>query len=124
MSSPPPSHDEDSSQLSELDSKRGSLRHELLQVRSNLTAKTKLKRRSELCKNELNELPRTAVTYKAVGRMFLMTPLASLESELDGLIASSSSEIANAENAEKRINKEIEQVEKAREELDGKQVSK
>ncbi len=116
--------DDDVSQLVELDRQRGSLRHDLLTARSTLSAKTKLKRRSELCKAELTELPRDTVTYKAVGRMFLQSPLSSLESELDSLISSSAAEIANAENAEKRINKEIEQNEKAREELVGKQMNK
>ena len=59
---------EEDRQLFDLDKHRSQTRQQLLQCKGALAMKAKGKRRAELCLQEVQTLPDTTTTYKAVGR--------------------------------------------------------
>jgi prefoldin subunit 1 len=111
---------EDDRQFYELDRHRQQARQRLYQLKSNSQMKQKIKRRSELCKAEIDILPNETKTYKAVGRMFLISPINEIKSELDKLISGAANDLSNYSSQEKQLTAELEQSEKNIQELVGK----
>lgn len=64
---------EEDRQLFDLDKHRSQSRQQLLSCRGQLAMKQKAKRRAELCMAEIQPLPESTHTYKAVGRMSAAT---------------------------------------------------
>ena len=60
---------EEDRQLFDLDKHRSQSRQQLLSCRGAIAMKQKAKRRAELCMAEIEPLPESTQTYKAVGRM-------------------------------------------------------
>ena len=60
---------EEDKQLFDLDKHRSHSRQQLLSCRGQIAMKQKAKRRAELCVAEIQPLPESTHTYKAVGRM-------------------------------------------------------
>jgi chaperonin cofactor prefoldin len=106
--------------LFELDRGRSHSRQQLLQCRGATQAKIKAKRRAQLCLAEVEQLPAECRTYKAVGRMFLRTPLPKIQSDLNTLIEKSDADLVSLQTQEKRLVAELNAAEAAIAEIMGK----
>jgi len=93
-------------------------------VQHTLLTKRKVKRRSELCLAEVQQLPEETVSYKAVGRMFIACPLPSIKQELTSMITKAEEDIAAAEPQEKYLEREIQAIDKDLEKLADEQDEK
>jgi len=75
------------------------------------------KRRNELTINELETIPDTTKTYKAVGKMFLLASKPQIKTEIVNSIKKHDSELQMLANQQKYLENEIGDCEKSIKEL-------
>jgi len=106
--------------LMELDRTRSQSRQQLLQCRGATQVKVKSKRRAQLCLAEVEQLPTECRTYKAVGRMFMRTPLPKIQNDLNALIEKSDADLVSLQTQEQRLLAELNAADAAIQEILGK----
>eukprot|EP00736_Rhodelphis_marinus_P014265 Rmarinus@m.19516 len=97
----PPMTEAQQKELAELHMKNESLQRQLYAVQQQVALADKEKRRAILTKKELRDAPNETRCFKAVGRMFVLTPNGELMKQLTRTVDSSDSQMAKA--AEKKI---------------------
>ena len=112
---------EEDRQLFEMDKHRSQTRQQLLQCRGQLAMKAKARRRAELCLAEVRPLPAETTAFKAVGRMFLQTPLPAICADLLTLIARSEDDVVKLQAQEKHLSADLDTTERAIDEIVGKE---
>jgi len=103
--------EEDRKAVLELQSAVSESRRQLFGVTSNSRTKENFKRKNELTLRELADLPVTTHTYKAVGRMFMATPLPDIRVSLQDNIKKTEVEIANLHSQQNYLEKQLEKQE-------------
>eukprot|EP01116_Phalansterium_solitarium_P008158 TRINITY_DN21558_c0_g1_i1.p1 TRINITY_DN21558_c0_g1~~TRINITY_DN21558_c0_g1_i1.p1 ORF type:complete len:124 (-),score=29.52 TRINITY_DN21558_c0_g1_i1:169-540(-) len=89
----------------------------LQQVGARLNASERERRSSQLTLKELEELPEGVPTYKSVGKMYLISPISSIRSELSEGIMKSETELTNLRNQQKYLANSMNECEKSIKEL-------
>lgn len=84
-----------------------------------MSQKQKALRRAELCLAEVDSLQDATPSYKAIGRMFVQTPMPKIKQQLHELMAQTKVEIQQAQQQEIKVTKQTAQYKQSIDELLG-----
>lgn len=109
--------EEDKNALDELKLQQMDLNRQIFQTQHKIENDKKLLKRSELTGNELADVPETCVTYKAVGRMFLMTSIPEVKQSIKDIIVKSDESIRTLNQKEEYLQRQLLDNKKALQEV-------
>jgi prefoldin subunit 1 len=104
-------------ELVELQEKFTRVARDFNEVNLKLEINHRNKKRSELTLAELTALPPTTPMYKTVGRMFLRTPISSINAEITGYMKQCEENISNLEKKQAYLGKQAESIQANLQEL-------
>ena len=110
-------------ELEEVNDNLQNSRRQKVSVESKLRSTAIFKRKAELTKEELKQMDQKMITYKAVGRMFIKTPIDKLQESLSKKINDCASNIESLTKKGVYLDNEIKSKEQSLKELQQEHLS-
>eukprot|EP00466_Bigelowiella_natans_P015705 jgi/Bigna1/85471/estExt_fgenesh1_pg.C_40160 len=101
----------DADPLIEIQRKKVVLSRQLIQIKGQMQMKQRAAKGTELTIAEIKTIPEDTQTYRAVGRMFLLTPMPEVRKGLKDFLDETLSDIEQLKAKEKYVEKQAKSVE-------------